>query len=636
MSASLTFALRFALISLLALTACSAGNGSSAAFAPGRPPSTVVSAAQSLPLTSDVTSSIARAGPGVGGFAAVRASFEHSLICDNGILIANYAKQYGISTIFVPVSGDDITSLLDYNPTTIKNLQAMIAVANVYFVSGDPTWLDSPSTVPPDAASLAHIAAQHPKVAGILYAVDPEGSSAWNSSQRQSLIASYFQLVHTLLAQPNAAAFKQVFFVADSDWSTVHDGGPSGPTLLAHIQHQTGVYGIDLVAPGGSADEQLAKIGPDLPLLTLPFWTEANASPYAPNSYHGISAALLQWNLFAFQHMVTEQNPHWLGSLANGWTDLYNSLQSVLPQPPVFTGTLATGRLVPPPGTTYLGGYINPNSTGTTPDTTAAFEMQIGRTLAYNMHFYKWEATFPGTGETDDVSKGRIPLIAWDCDDSNADVAAGKDDDTILKPEARALKAFGKTVFVRWFWEMNLDDTNNGNVQTARSTCWDPNTDLPNGYFSPKYFIAAWRHIHQVFAQAGVTNVVWLWCVSNAHGGPSQYYPGDDVVDWVGTDNYDLTDVSMSSLYFVQLEELAQFQEKPLMIVETGAHPATQVSFFTGAQTVLQSQYPQVRGIGYFDTYGRHQDWSLTDPAGINAFAAFANTPYMSAMAPSP
>ena len=634
-----------ALVALVLLAACSgSGSGSAAVFPPPRAGTTgatsVAQPVQALGVgpgqaVAGVQSAVSKPLAGVGGFSGLRAFFEHSLICDNGVLIANYAAQYHIATIFVPVAGDDITSLLAENSTTVKNLKAMTAVANVYFISGDPTWLSSPATLPADAASLAKIAAIYPKVAGILYDVSPEKSAQWNTGQRQSVIRAYFTLVQTLLAQPNASAFNQTLFAADDDWGVIRDGGPSGPTLLTHIQHQSGVTGIVLNAPGDSASAQLANIGPDLPLMTKPFWTEANTSPYVPHSYNGISAALLQWNLFNVQQTVSVQNANWIGNLADGWTDLYNSLQSILPQPPVFSGVLASGPLAPPAGSIYLGASINPNANpgGNTPGETAFIESRIGRKLAYNIHFYGWGVSFPGSNESNDVANGRIPMIAWDCDHPNAQVAAGRWDKEIYD-HAHSLKAFGKPVFLRWFWEMNLDDLNNGKVSNQRQDCWDPATDLPGGYFSPGNYIAAWRHIHDVFAKVGAANVIWVWCVANAHGGPSQYYPGDDVVDWVGTDNYDTNDLTMANTFFVQLEELSQFQQKPLIIVETGAHPSNQVTFFNDAATVLQTQFPFVRGIGYLDAAGSYQDWVLSNPAGVDAFAAFARSPYMSAMGP--
>jgi hypothetical protein len=628
------------LISLLSVTACSGGGGSPpAALGSGRATPTASPLPQvsaSLPPATplpQITADPPAAEGGAYGFAGIRAWFEHSLICDNGILIANYAQQYGITTIFVPVTGDDILGLLANNPTTVKNLNAMTAVASVYFVSGDPTWLASPSIVPSDATSLAKIAALFPQVAGILYAVDPEQSPSWNTSQRQALISSYSTLVQTLLGQAGASAFKQTFFLAHSDWSTLHVGTAGGPTLLTSLENVNGIHGLDLIASGNSASAQLSGISSSLAQLSKPFWIEASTSPYVPQSYNGVgvSASTLQSNLSQLQQSVEAQNGNLLGIEVNGWTDLYNSLQSVLPQPPVFNGVLASGPLVPPAGTAYLGAAANPdnNASGTTPALTAAFESQIGRKLAYNLHFYGFTKPFPGANEADDVANGRIPVLAWNCGDSDANVAAGKDDATLITT-AQAIKAFGKPILLRWFWEMNLDDTNNG-----RQQCYDPATDLPDGYFSPTHFIAAWQHIHNVFAAQGATNAIWLWCTAYAHGGPSQYYPGDNYVDWIGMDDYDANNVSMASTFFGQAEELSQFQEKPLMIVETGALAAKQAAFLDGGASVLQSQFPQVRAIGYLDAEGSSQDWVLS-PAGLAAFTTFANSPYLSAMPSTP
>jgi hypothetical protein len=561
------------------------------------------------------------------GFSGMRVTFEHSLICDNGILIANYAAQYGISTIYVPVTGDDISSLANANPTTVKNLAAMLAVANVYFVAGDPTWLTTPTVLPPDVVSLAHIATMFPKVAGIVYALDPEASTAWNSSQRQSLIANYFTLIGTIQSSPSASSFKSTLFTADTNYATYKVGGaPAAPTMLVQLQKVAGYGGAVLSVHGGSESAQLANLTGVLPQLTKPFTIEASTSPYGGSTYYGQSASYLSANLTQLAQVVAAQNSALAGVEVNGWSDLHNSLQSVLPEPAVFTGTLATGPLVPPAGTTYLGAFVDFAGGGPTPAQTAAFEAQIGRTLAYNMHFYGWQGAFPGANEADDVAHGRIPIVAWNCGDTDARVAAG-DDDAKIVARAKAVKAFGSPIMIRWFWEMNLDDTNNA----PRKQCYDPASDLPAGYFAPGPYISAWNHIRAVFASQGVTNAVWLWCVANAHGGPAQYYPGDAAVDWVGMDDYDTTDVSLQQTFSILAEELSQFQEKPFMITETGAHAANQVPFLTGAANVLQTNFPWARGIGYLDSTGNFQTWTLS-PAGLSAFTTFAQAPYMSAM----
>lgn len=558
------------------------------------------------------------------GLDGVRAVFEHSLVCDNGILIANYAKKYGIGTIFVPVGGDDLSSLLAGNPTTVKNLQAMMAVAKVYMVSGDVSWLSTPTTLPADVPSLAKIAGMYPQLAGIYYAVDPELSPQWNGSGRKALIQQYFTLVQTLLSAPQAAAFAQTWFLAHTDFAT--NQGTNGSSMLQQLQAAGGVTGVDVLDGGNTAQIQFQNITPALPQLDKPFWVEANAGRYDRNSYYGKSPSYLKSNLAQLRQQIQAQNANLAGIDANGWSDLYDSLQSVLPQPPVFTGVLASGPLVPSAGTTYLGEYINPNGTGQTAPGTLAFEKSLGRTLAYNLHFYGFKEKFPGKLEADDVARGRLPIEAWNCGDTDANVVAGADD-AIINAKAAALKSFGHPIMVRWFWEPNLDDTNDA----PRTQCYDPNTDLPNGYFSPAEYIAAWHHVHDLFVKAGATNVIWLWCTANAHGGPSQYYPGDDVVDWVGYDDYDDFDVSMDKTFFISQNELSQFQEKPMMITETGAHASAQSVFLTGAAGVLKNNYPWVRAIGYLDSKGSHQDWVLSQ-TGLALFKTFASDPYMSAM----
>jgi len=565
---------------------------------------------------------------GPNGFSGMRVTFEHSLIGDNGILIANYAKQYGISTIYVPVAGDDVSSLANANPTTINNLHAMIAVANVYLVAGDYTWLKTPTVIPSEVASLAHIVAAYPKLAGVVYSFEPEQAPGWYSSGRGKLITDYFTLIGTIQNSSYANAFASTLFLAGTDFATLPSSStPGAPTMLEALQTAPHYSGALLTVPGGSESTQLNNLSGVLPQLTKPFTIEASTSPYGSSTYYAVSQSYLSTNLTQLAQAVAAQNASFTGIEVSGWSDLYNSLQSVLPEPPVFTGKLATGPLVPPAGKTYLGAYINPDGQGgQTIAGTAAFETQIGRKLAYDMHFYGWQTPFPGTAEADDVKHGRIPLEAWNCGDSDAHVAAGDDDALIIK-RAQAIKAFGKPIMVRWFWEMNLDDTNNA----PRMQCYDRSSDLPGGYFAPGPYIKAWAHIRAIFASQGVTNVVWLWCVANAHGGPAQYYPGDSEVDWVGMDDYDTNDVSLNDTFYILAEELSQFQEKPFMITETGAHASNQVSFLTGAANVLKTNYPWARAVGYLDATGNFQAWTLSTD-GLSAFKAFAQTPYMSAM----
>ena len=99
---------------------------------------------------------------------------------------------------------------------------------------------------------------------------------------------------------------------------------------------------------------------------------------------------------------------------------------------------------------------------------------------------------------------------------------------TLIVATAQAVKAFGKPMFLRWNWEMNLS---NG------AKCMGTGTTAQQeaGY------IGAWQNIYTIFKAQGVTNVSWLW---NPGGGPADadpapYYPGSAYVDWIGFDGYD-------------------------------------------------------------------------------------------------
>lgn len=293
--------------------------------------------------------------------------------------------------------------------------------------------------------------------------------------------------------------------------------------------------------------------------------------------------------------------------------------------------TPAPLNLTPPNGQIYLGVYVNPLSVHLPPPSLqSGFEQQVGRRMAISLHYYGFYDQFPGAYETDDVANGRIPVDSWDCQLPNAAVAAGKADGAI-KSHADAIKAFGHPIFLRYMWEMNVPAT-----KTYRSICYDPATDLPNGIFSPPNYVAAWDRIRAIFAQEGVTNVVWLW---NPDGdrNPAAYYPGDSEVDWTGFDYYDLANVPPAQTYAQAYKFFAPY-DKPIMVGETGAQPAMQSTFFPALASTLETQFPLIKAYDYFDSANKVKtiqqvSWVIGD-SEIPAFAAFANDPYMSAFQP--
>ena len=99
--------------------------------------------------------------------------------------------------------------------------------------------------------------------------------------------------------------------------------------------------------------------------------------------------------------------------------------------------------------------------------------------------------------------------------------------DAYIREFAEAAKAWGHPFFLRFNWEMN------GN--------WFPWSEGVNGN-QPGEYVAAWRHVHDIFTQVGATNATWVWCpnvdpASKLHDLAS-LYPGDAYVDWTGLDGY--------------------------------------------------------------------------------------------------
>jgi len=277
----------------------------------------------------------------------------------------------------------------------------------------------------------------------------------------------------------------------------------------------------------------------------------------------------------------------------------------------------------------YLGAWALPNDAAFTLSTQnlTTLENVIGRPLAISMHYDGLTDVFPSPQEAADLQAGRIPLISLNCNTTNASIAAGSQDAALIA-KADAIKATGKPVFLRYLWEFNDNDTANG-----RTGCIDPATDV-GGYFSAPEFIAAYQHIHNVMLARGATNIAWIW---NPGGGGTNglpYYPGDAYVDWVGMDVYDRGSFQ-TSVFATPYAQYAHVGNgtHPVIIAETGAVASDQVAFFNSAVPALQSQYPDIKALVYFDAAGPQGNYSLT-PAGLAAFKQFASNPYMQAALP--
>jgi glycosyl hydrolase family 26 len=207
---------------------------------------------------------------------------------------------------------------------------------------------------------------------------------------------------------------------------------------------------------------------------------------------------------------------------------------------------------------------------------------------------------------------------------SLADIASGRYD-SYLKWYAGKVAAFKSKVAISFAHEMNG---------------WWYTWGMPRSYkpgqptTQPQDFVKAWRHIHDIFAQQGATNVIWVWTVSrdaNRPGWPSvkQWWPGSKYVDWVGLDGYfRKPGETFTTVFSRQLGNLGKFTKKPVLICETAADArsadqSTQIaSLFSGIRST-----PNMLGFVWFDmnALGR---WKIdSDQAAIQAFRQALKAP---------
>ena len=143
---------------------------------------------------------------------------------------------------------------------------------------------------------------------------------------------------------------------------------------------------------------------------------------------------------------------------------------------------------------------------------------------------------------------------------------------------------------------------------------------------SPATFIAAWRHLHDVFAALHVTNVTWSWDPSHdyyGHGASyaSEWYPGDAYVDWIGLDGYLGHARTIANVFVPQLTDIRKLTSKPVYLAETGVAAGPNEVWQTKALLDALTKN-RLFGLVWFDT-NRKQEWRLEGrQAAIAAFRA--------------
>lgn len=200
--------------------------------------------------------------------------------------------------------------------------------------------------------------------------------------------------------------------------------------------------------------------------------------------------------------------------------------------------------------------------------------------------------------------------------------------DSKLHAEAANAKSYGKEVILRPWHEMNGS--------------WYP-WAMDGGDGTSAQFIAAWRHVVDIFKADGATNVKFCFCAncdtSPGVTGPAAntYWPGTSYVDYIAVDGYEGIDYSGASRSFPAIfqhmyDTLAGLHPSaPFLVGETACQTLTYQTAYLNS-IYNSTTFPNMVGVLWFQIDARpygEVDFRLTTAglATLNSLLSAAPTP---------
>jgi beta-mannanase len=240
----------------------------------------------------------------------------------------------------------------------------------------------------------------------------------------------------------------------------------------------------------------------------------------------------------------------------------------------ILSGCAATSGAVARGGATAVrpvvpaSGLLDPSSgkffgieAGGAPDSMGpvdAVAAEVGQTPNLIGQFLVWNQPFDAPAAANTLNSGALYFISWQPFGISMSAIAAGASDRYIAAFARAVRAFGKPVAITFGHEFNGH--------------WYPWSTTGT---TPARFVAAWRHIHDLFAAAGAANVIWIWDPNIINLMPHvklrPFWPGGSYVDWVGLTGYfsRTGPHTFAGIYGPTMTEIREFTSKPFIIAET-------------------------------------------------------------------
>ncbi|MEU1089388.1 glycosyl hydrolase [Streptomyces sp. NPDC005892] len=218
-----------------------------------------------------------------------------------------------------------------------------------------------------------------------------------------------------------------------------------------------------------------------------------------------------------------------------------------------------TWLIRPREGRKYLG--VSFSGEPVTPGYLALWSGRTGKAPTLLAQRFSWDEDFP-TDRVRAVWEQRIlPYLTWEPRSTTLRRIAEGGTDGYVRHVAESVRDLNVPIALAFAPGMN-----------------DGRQPWGAGRASPEEFVGAWRHLHDLFQDTGVSNVVWVWSPTVAVR-PSvplkPYYPGDAYADWLGlTGRYtDRGAHTYDSLFGPSVKEIRSFTRIPVLVAGTAAQP---------------------------------------------------------------
>jgi len=265
-----------------------------------------------------------------------------------------------------------------------------------------------------------------------------------------------------------------------------------------------------------------------------------------------------------------------------------------------------TGSAIAPADGVALGMYYGDRPQDET-------DAALGVVPAIHLTYVPWEADWSSDPVlAQDAARGQTSLVNWEPFGVDFQDIVDGEHDALITAQAEGAARLDRPVLLDLAAEMNEEEG------------W--------GGHDPDLYVAAWRHVHEIFSEHAAGQVEWVWAPNNtdSEGAPAavEYYPGEDYVDWTGIDGYNwgtsesgFTWQSFEEVFGDMYDVLAELG-KPIIIGETasGEVGGSKVEWIADVVPTLESRFPEIRAVVWFDVE-KERDWRIH--SSDEAFAAF-------------